>query len=253
MDLIKQMTGFKATDKNMCCQPDTDKPAMQYQLGVWYEVEGDLEMCSNGFHFCPSMSGVWSFYSSAETRVFKVIAEDVLDEKKPGAENKCCTRRIMLTEEVAIGGHQNTGDQNTGDRNTGNLNTGNLNTGNLNTGDRNTGDQNTGYLNTGDRNTGDRNTGHRNTGDGNVCDHNTGHFCTKKPKFVVFDKPCTMEREEYNDKFGGLHNNLCSALMSDDEFDYTQFSKLPNWSLDGIKALHRAHIEARAKLKKDRE
>ena len=219
MSLIEKMAGWKATDKNMCCRPDPDKPAMQYQLGVWYEVEGELVMCENCFHFCTSPSGVWNYYNSEGTRVFKVEAEGVVNPNKPGADNKCVARRIRLIEEVKIGG-------------------------NMNTGDRNTGNMNTGNMNTGDRNTGDRNTGDRNTGQGNACDFSTGNFCIKT-RFLVFDKPCRLTREKYYEKYGNLHYRLCELLSSDAKFDPDKFKELPNWSRKAVLNLHRTHIARR--------
>ena len=70
---IKSLTGFKATDKDMKCR------GFQFELGKWYEVEGELALCGNGFHFCDYWSGVWAYYSDPGSRVFKIEAEDVLD------------------------------------------------------------------------------------------------------------------------------------------------------------------------------
>jgi hypothetical protein len=128
---IASMTGYKATDKDMCCTPNGEK--FQFKLGVWYEAEGELELCGNGFHFCPWPSGVWSYYNAEGTRVFKVEAEQVLDLPfEAGADFKRVCRRIRLVEEVIPAGHSshcNTGDSNTGDRNTGNCNATNYSAG----------------------------------------------------------------------------------------------------------------------------
>jgi hypothetical protein len=179
--LISSMNGYKATNKDMQCQD------FQYELGKTYELpkESPLVLCRSGFHFCEQPSGVWSYYSADDTRIFKIEAWDVLNASfEPGADFKRVCRKIRFIEEIKIGGnsntgYRNTGDSNTGDRNTGNSNTGDSNTGNSNTGyrntgDRNTGNRNTGYRNTGYSNTGDRNTGNSNTGDRNTGDRNTG-------------------------------------------------------------------------------
>ena len=94
-------------------------------------------------------------------------------------------------------GSSNTGSRNTGNWNTGSRNTGSRNTGNWNTGNWNTGDWNTGSSNTGDCNTGDCNTGDCNTGDWNTGSSNTGAFCVQKGAFILFDKPTTMDRDEF--------------------------------------------------------
>ncbi len=179
MNTIPTMKGYKATDKDMRCR------GMQFELGKWYEHDGELIECQSGFHFCEQPSGVWSYYTAPGTRVFEIEAEDVPDTTfQPGTDYKRVARRIKFVREVSIDGHRNTGDYNTGDSNTGDSNTGHRNTGWSNTGDRNTGDRNTGggntgwgntgHRNTGDCNTGNYNTGHRNTGDLNTGDSNTG-------------------------------------------------------------------------------
>jgi len=179
--LIKQMTGYKATDANMKCR------GFQFTLGEWAEASGDLVLCGNGFHFCEQASGPRCYYNSKDTRVFKVEAEGVLEgEIQAGADYKRVCRRIRLVEEISIAGNGNAGDDNAGnlnagdlnagDRNAGDHNTGYRNAGNLNTGDHNAGDHNTGYRNAGDCNTGYGNTGYGNEGNHNVGDHNVGNF-----------------------------------------------------------------------------
>jgi len=107
--------GFKATSKAMKCLDH------QFKIGEWYETDGEIELCSNGFHFCPHMSGVWSYYPT-DSRVFEVEAEMVLIDYHAGAELKYSAKRIRLVKEVKIGGYSNTGDRNTGNSNTGDWN-----------------------------------------------------------------------------------------------------------------------------------
>ena len=180
---MEQITkGYKATDENMCCR------GFQFELGVWYEHQGKLGLCSSGFHFCTSPSGVYSYYE-AYCRVFEIEAMDVLDTvNEAGATNKKVCARIRLVREITPGGVKNTGYKNTGNMNTGNMNTGYMNsgnmntgcknTGNMNTGDKNTGNMNTGNMNTGNMDTGDKNTGDKNTGNKNTGDMNTGNMNT---------------------------------------------------------------------------
>ena len=184
------MTGYKATDKDMKCR------GFQFELGKWFEHEGELVECQSGFHFCEQPSGPWAYYQDPGTRIFKVECEGVLEKPfAPGADAKRVCKRIRFVEEINVTGNSNTGDRNTGycntgDRNTGNRNTGNRNTGNWNTGNCNTGNCNTGNWNTGDSNTGDSNTGncntgycntgYSNTGDWNTGDRNTGDWNKKK-------------------------------------------------------------------------
>ena len=213
--------GYKATDKDMKCR------GFKFELGVWHKHDGEIAMCESGFHFCEYPSGPWAFYSDKGTRMFKVEARGVIKSDDPGADLKHVAMEIRLVEEITITGSWNTGSWNTGDRNTG---------------DRNTGDWNTGDRNTGDWNTGDWNTGSGNTGSGNATDKCSGYLCMKEPEFVIFDEPANKDDVDFC-----LVNSLCSKLMEDDDFEHERFLKIPNATLEKIKALHEAHKERRKK------
>ena len=219
--------GYKATDENMKCR------GFQFELGKWYEHDGEIELCKSGFHFCEHPSGPWSFYSSG--RLFSVEAEYVVKSEGPGADLKHVAKRIRFVSEVAIGGNWNTGNRNTGD---------------WNTGERNTGDWNTGNGNTGHRNTGNGNIGDGNTGNGNCCDFSSGYFNTKEQPIVIFDKRFSGKRSELT-RYDCLISDLEYALSRDDEFDCSRFLGIPNATEKKIKALHRKHIAARSKGKSD--
>jgi hypothetical protein len=106
------MTGYKATDKDMKCR------GFQFELGKWFEHEGELVECQSGFHFCEQPSGPWAYYQDPGTRIFKVECEGVLEKPfAPGADAKRVCKRIRFVEEINV-----TGDSNTGHRNTGNWN-----------------------------------------------------------------------------------------------------------------------------------
>jgi hypothetical protein len=180
---MKTVKGYKAFNKDLTCRD------FQYEFGKDFKYDGEIGLCSSGFHFCKSLGDVYSYYAyNPETTVVCEIEAfgDVIDEEDG---NKSVTNGIrlirMLNPEEASNnnglnniGHSNTGDSNTGDWNTGHSNTGHSNTGHSNTGHRNTGHSNTGHSNTGHRNTGDRNTGDWNTGDWNTGHSNTGHSNT---------------------------------------------------------------------------
>ena len=211
------ITGYKATDKDMKCR------GFQFELGQWYEHDGEISLCESGFHFCKYPSGPWCYYP--EGRLFQCEAEEVLISTGPGADIKHVARRIRLVEEISITGDGNTGDGNTGDRNTGDGNTGDRNTGNWNTGNWNTGDGNTGDGNTGDGNAGSNHSGSLNWGDG---------------QFMIFNKPANRNEVDFD-----LVCSLSNLLQQDDPIDPKQFLSLPNATPEAIKELHAAHIAAR--------
>jgi hypothetical protein len=284
-ELIEKMTGYKATDKDMKCR------GHKFELGVWYEVEGELKECEHGFHFCEQPSGVWAYYSEPGTRVFKVEAEGVLRTPfMPGTDYKRVCHRIRLVEEERNTGYRNTGngntgngntghrntgdwnagngnpgdgntgdwnpgDGNTGNGNTGYRNTGNGNTGNGNTGHRNTGNRNTGYGNTGYRNTGNRNTGYRNTGDGNTGYGNATDrstgFFCIKPQTV---KCFDVDTQLTYDRFTAKYPSyraLADALVTEEPIPFEPYKNLPGITVAKLKALHRKHMRLRKEAKDD--
>jgi len=275
---IAKMTGYKGTNADMTCTPNGG-PKFQFELGKWYEHEGEIALCGAGFHFCVHPSGPYAFYSSSDSRVFKIEAEQVLDvPPEAGADFKLVAKRIRLVEEITPGdrtdkatgnlntgnrntGDQNTGDQNTGYQNTGNRNTGNRNTGNwntghwntgdrntgnLNTGNRNTGNWNTGYWNTGDRNTGNLNTGDRNTGDWNATDHCPGFFCAVEPNVLSFDVQTELTHTEFLEAFPQA-SILGVALMSDEKINFEDFKMIPGITEEKLQLLHQKHLNGRKK------
>ena len=243
--------GYKIVNDDMTCR------GVKFALGERTRLDNDnpLELCENGFHFCPNPSGVWAYYSDG--RVFKIRAYGVLQAPvEPGADHKMVCREIELVSEVNVTGNLNTGNRNTGNRNTGNWNTGNRNTGDLNTGNLNTGNRNTGDLNTGNRNTGNRNTGNwntgnlntgnLNTGDWNCGSHHSGFFGTGEAPLFFFGKQTKITRDEID---WDLCRSLGLALSKDEAFDLAPFLALPNATAQAIKSLHNAFIEARKAAK----
>ncbi|MGN6417762.1 MAG: DUF7666 domain-containing protein [Pseudobacter sp.] len=234
---VKVTKGYKVTKQDMTCLN------YQYEIGKRFKIDGPIEICETGFHFCEKVADCFNYYDfSPENRVFEILAFGELDSSD---DKHCCgeiefVRELTWEEMLAIAnegkgntglsntghsntGHWNTGDSNTGDRNTGDSNTGDRNTGDRNTGDSNTGHSNTGHWNTGDRNTGDRNTGHwntgdRNTGHSNTGDSNTGAFCTETPPFLLFDQPTawTLQDFEKSDAFKLMMRDVDTKLWVPD-------------------------------------
>ena len=180
---------------NWACDPLGFKPK-QYACPGKFEIEGELEICHNGMHFCQKLADCFEYYAfNPENKVAEVIAYGkVLISESEKYGNKLCTNKLEIVREVPwsevialtnLGnnctGFSNTGNDNAGSYNTGRKNTGHSNTGSGNAGSHNTGAFNIGGFNTGDRNlgynnAGDYNAGHRNTGDQNAGNRNTGDY-----------------------------------------------------------------------------
>ena len=212
MKQIAKMTGYKATDKDMKCR------GYQYEIGKWYEHDGDLDMCSAGFHFCKHLPGVWAYYNDPTTRVFEVEAEEVLADEAPrGADEKLVCRKIRLVKEVTPGADKDASGN-------GNRNSGNRNSGNGNSGDRNSGDGN--------------------SGDGNATNRSAGFFCLEEPRVISFD----VQTDLTFDQFVTAHpeySALCDLLTKKEAIDFDRFKGIPGITQEKLKALHEKHLKVR--------
>ena len=174
---------YKAFNRDKTCL------GFKYEEGETYEIEGELELCQNGFHFCLDLVLTLDYYP------VKNITENLYAEVEPVGDvifeqptkHKGCTSKIkilrFLTDEEVLtlidnknnSGDCNSGDSNSGHRNSGHRNSGDSNSGHSNSGHRNSGYSNSGHSNSGHRNSGCRNSGHRNSGDWNSGCRNSGH------------------------------------------------------------------------------
>ena len=216
------MKGYKAFNKDLKCRD------FQYEVGQTYEIDGEIECCERGFHFCLSIADCYRFYEeSDDTRICKVEA---LGDIKTEDDIKYCTNKIKILSEVKNprlktntntsssgycncgawnNGNWNRGDCNTGNFNGGSYNSGNRNSGYWNSGNHNSGNGNSGHWNTGSCNEGDFNSGNHNSGDFNAGDFNSGDrnvgvFNCEEPKIRMFDKDTdwTMKDWQNSKAFG---------------------------------------------------
>ena len=65
------MKGYKGMDKDMKCR------GMQYEIGKTYHVDGEIEICKNGLHFCEKLYDVFDYYGRDGNRFFEVEAKPV--------------------------------------------------------------------------------------------------------------------------------------------------------------------------------
>lgn len=233
------MKGYKVFNPDFTCR------GMQYEVGKTYKLDGPLEMCKNGFHFCLRVADCFNYYAfNPHNKVAEIEASGRVETEgdKSVTDEITIVREISWDEMLALtnSGKGNTGLENTGDRNSGRRNSGSCNTGNRNsghtnsgywnsgsrnTGDYNRGDCNSGRWNSGDCNSGDCNSGNWNSGDWNSGDWNSGFFSTITPKVDLFEKPTDMTREQILDNPGIVvlnrhyKNNwwVYSEVMTDEE------------------------------------
>ena len=168
--------GYKVFDENWCCR------GFQYEVGKTYTHEGEIKLCTAGFHFCENLIDCFDYYPfNKETHVAEIIARgDIITDGQKSVTNIIdIVRELDWSEVLKI------------------VNFGIDNNGCGNTGDRNTGDYNTGYCNTGYFNTGNYNTGYCNTGMWNHTSYSSGYFNTCGSPLIVFNQPVNMTRKEF--------------------------------------------------------
>lgn len=182
------MKGYKAFDKNLRCKD------FQYEIGQTYEMDGEIQCCVRGFHFCKDLVDCYRYYEgSDDTRICEVEA---LGEIKNEDPIKYCTNKIKILSEVENPRIKT----NVSASSSGYCNCGAYNNGNWNTGDGNVGSWNTGICNSGYCNSGDMNKGDWNCGDYNSGNHHTGIFnCEKEPKIKIFDKESDWTMKDWKD------------------------------------------------------
>ncbi len=242
---MSKIQGFKVFNLDWTCRD------MQYKVGKTYKLDGELQMCHNGFHFCKKAADCFRYYdfdSNNKVAEVEAIGQVITNDE----DSKCVTDKIKIVREISwhevldlvntgkdntgLGnsGDSNSGDSNSGYRNSGYSNSGYRNSGDSNSGDRNSGYRNSGYRNSGCRNSGNSNSGNSNSGnsnsgnsnsgDFNSCDFSSGVFCTETPKLLMFDKPTNMTLRDWFEsepcnilrKFT-LTKWICEEDMTDEE------------------------------------
>ena len=90
------MKGYKGFDKDLKCRD------LQYEVGKETAVDGDIELCKRGIHFCENPHDIFSYYAPGENNRFAVVeAEDVSDESN-GDDSKRVCKRLTVEAEISV-------------------------------------------------------------------------------------------------------------------------------------------------------
>lgn len=109
--------GFKGFNQDLTCR------GFQYEIGKKYEYNGEIKLCSSGFHFCRKLQDVHQFYDLKKSRICEIKADGkIIDDDKKSVCARISIIRELSREEIdaAINtGKDNTGLFNSGDGNSG--------------------------------------------------------------------------------------------------------------------------------------
>ena len=85
------MRGYKGFNSDLTCLD------FQYEVGKTYHQDGDLQVCSNGFHFCKNLTDCFEFYDKFDSRFCEVEALSDCEQRM----NKFTTLDIKIVRELS--------------------------------------------------------------------------------------------------------------------------------------------------------
>ena len=91
MAAIKSYKGF---DKNLKCRD------FQYEIGKEYEMDGEIKVCSRGFHACESPLEVFDYCPMIGSRFCEVEQDGNISKEDRGT--KICSSKITLKAELKL-------------------------------------------------------------------------------------------------------------------------------------------------------
>lgn len=89
------MKGYKGMNADMTCR------GMQYELGKTYHIDGNIELCNRGFHFCEKLKNVFDYYDNdGANRFFEIEADGDIksDDSKSVAHTITIVRELSAKE-----------------------------------------------------------------------------------------------------------------------------------------------------------
>ena len=90
------MKGYKGFDKDLKCRD------LQYEVGKEAAVDGDIELCKRGIHFCENPHDVFNYYAPGENNRFAVVeAEEVSGERNNDDSKRVC-KRLTVKAEISV-------------------------------------------------------------------------------------------------------------------------------------------------------
>jgi hypothetical protein len=92
------MKGFKAYNKGLVCL------GMRYKVGQTHELEGTVEICDRGFHFCENPLDVLNYYDLCESEFTEVEALGEVQGKDDDGDSKRVTNKLKIGAKLDLPG-----------------------------------------------------------------------------------------------------------------------------------------------------
>jgi hypothetical protein len=89
------MNGYKGFDEKMQCRE------LQYKENAIFEMEGDIELCKTGFHFCLNPLDVLRYYSPIKS-VFATVTALGKTKTKEKEDTKVVTDKIQINAKIDL-------------------------------------------------------------------------------------------------------------------------------------------------------
>ena len=82
--------GYKGMNADMTCR------GMKYEVGKSYHVDGTIDVCRKGLHFCEKLKDVFDHYERDGNRFFEVEASGIVKTNN----NKSVTSDLRVVREL---------------------------------------------------------------------------------------------------------------------------------------------------------
>ena len=86
--------GYKGFDQDMKCR------GFQFEVGKEYTHNGEIELCSRGFHYCENPLDVLGYYSADRSRFAIVEADGV--SSKTDSDSKRVASKLKIKKEITL-------------------------------------------------------------------------------------------------------------------------------------------------------
>ena len=93
---MKKVIGYKAFNEGLKCRD------FQYEIGKDYKLDGEISICSNGFHFCKNPLDIFTYYPLLQNNKLTEFGIIEAFGKVKDKENKSVTDGIRIIAKLDL-------------------------------------------------------------------------------------------------------------------------------------------------------